>query len=264
MDSFYIKNRPIPQSIVNSLGSTVQNNTINEHTNKKQDERVGQKSEVIRTHRFFKPKFRRIAIIRTRNSSVFKLADFVVDIGGVYWPTLNYYDHHQAGFNQNFYGKMKSTDRDYIILLSSAGLIYRDYGKEIIRNFADLHQVSLGYTPKSEERAVWDLHWEIYSDIIREIDAADNGIEMFRQGSQPRYYINTGLSSRVKRLNPSWNSFEQDRSKAFLLAMDTTEQDLVTQLNLRIKTVRPAYEMVKNAYDTRYTFHSSGEIFFLK
>jgi uncharacterized UPF0160 family protein len=49
---------------------------------------------------------------------------------------------------------MKSTDRDYIILLSSAGLIYRDYGKEIIRNFADLHQVSLGYTPKSEERAV--------------------------------------------------------------------------------------------------------------
>jgi hypothetical protein len=87
---------------------------------------------------------------------------------------------------------------------------------------------------------------------------------MFRQGSQPRYYINTGLSSRVKRLNPSWNSFEHDRSKAFLLAMDTTEQDLVTQLNLRIKTVRPAYEMVKNAYDTRYTFHSSGEIFFLK
>ncbi|KEH16025.1 metal-dependent protein hydrolase, partial [Medicago truncatula] len=53
--------------------------------------------------------------------------DAVLDVGGVYDPSRDRYDHHQKGFEEVF-GHGFSTK------LSSAGLVYKHFGKEIIAN----------------------------------------------------------------------------------------------------------------------------------
>lgn len=46
------------------------------------------------------PKFKNAEIIRSRDESVLKECDIVVDVGGVYDPAIDRYDHHQRGFTE--------------------------------------------------------------------------------------------------------------------------------------------------------------------
>jgi uncharacterized UPF0160 family protein len=55
----------------------------------------------------------------------------VVDVGGVYDPNIHRYDHHQKTFEGTY------SDRHHI-KLSSAGLVYKHFGKEIVRNLLNL------------------------------------------------------------------------------------------------------------------------------
>lgn len=50
----------------------------------------------------------------------------MVDVGGVYDPKTNRFDHHQRSFTDTFDEKHKTTR------LSSAGLIYKHFGKRAI------------------------------------------------------------------------------------------------------------------------------------
>jgi len=49
----------------------------------------------------------------------------VVDVGGIYDPATNRFDHHQRTFTDTF-------SEDYDVRLSSAGLVYKHYGRELI------------------------------------------------------------------------------------------------------------------------------------
>ncbi|XP_047175053.1 MYG1 exonuclease-like [Vigna umbellata] len=62
---------------------------------------------------------------RNRDHIVLEGLDAVLDVGGVYDPARDRYDHHQKGFEEVF-GHGFSTK------LSSAGLVYKHFGKEII------------------------------------------------------------------------------------------------------------------------------------
>lgn len=44
--------------------------------------------------------------------------DVVLDVGGVYDPSQDRYDHHQKGFNEVF-------GHGFVTKLSSAGLVYK-------------------------------------------------------------------------------------------------------------------------------------------
>lgn len=46
------------------------------------------------------PKFKDAEIIRSRDESVLKDCDVVVDVGGVYDHATQRYDHHQRGFTE--------------------------------------------------------------------------------------------------------------------------------------------------------------------
>ena len=67
--------------------------------------------------------------MRTRQEEVFDKLDIVVDVGGIYDASRHKYDHHQATFDESW----TNSDTD-ITKLSSAGLVYRHFGKEIITN----------------------------------------------------------------------------------------------------------------------------------
>jgi uncharacterized UPF0160 family protein len=64
-------------------------------------------------------------IVRTRDPEVIGKADIVVDVGAVYDPATHRYDHHQREFTGTF-------DDKHSIRLSSAGLVYKHFGRRVI------------------------------------------------------------------------------------------------------------------------------------
>ncbi|KAI7740236.1 hypothetical protein M8C21_031167 [Ambrosia artemisiifolia] len=72
-------------------------------------------------------------IVRTRDPQVLETLDAVLDVGGVYDPSQDRYDHHQKGFAEVF-------GHGFTTKLSSAGLIYKHFGTEIIAKEVQLDE----------------------------------------------------------------------------------------------------------------------------
>ncbi|KAJ2352765.1 hypothetical protein GGH92_001074, partial [Coemansia sp. RSA 2673] len=65
-------------------------------------------------------------VVRLRDPATLDTCDIVVDVGGKYSHETKRYDHHQRGFDEQF-------SENYKTKLSSAGLVYKHYGKDVIR-----------------------------------------------------------------------------------------------------------------------------------
>ncbi|MHB0978186.1 MAG: MYG1 family protein [Minisyncoccota bacterium] len=87
-------------------------------------------------------------VVRSRESADWEKADIVVDVGGVYDPSKNKFDHHQPG------GAGK---RGNGIPFASFGLIWKHFGEKLV----DI-----------EEQEIID------SRLVVPIDAIDNGINL--------------------------------------------------------------------------------------
>lgn len=110
--------------------------------------------------------------------------DIQCDVGGVYDHTKMRFDHHQRSFDQfwtveNTKGKKKdgwnktkkAEKPQNISKLSSAGLIYKHFGREIIKKVNDL------FFKKNLSNKEHDLIYQkVYQALILEIDANDNGV----------------------------------------------------------------------------------------
>merc|ERR1711976_646281 len=100
----------------------------------------------------------------------------LVDVGAKYEPAQNRYDHHQRGFDD----VMKELNCE--TKLSSAGLVHRHFGHEIIKQIVgDVSQV-----------AIDALFRKVYKSFLEEIDGNDNGVEIFHGGLRS-YETNTSL-----------------------------------------------------------------------
>ena len=198
-------------------------------------------------------KFANSTIVRSRNSEIHDKVDILVDVGGTFDEGKNRFDHHQREFDGYF-----NAEKYPGIKMSSAGLIYKYYGMEIIKNIAQKWEIELDSIPDQD----WDeLYTKFYKSLILEVDAIDNGVNILNKDQgDPRYTIHTGLATRVGRLNPSWNVENPDESVQFKKAMDIAEEEFLSMLYSSLKIVRPAYEIVKSAYENRKEFHESGEM----
>eukprot|EP00894_Picocystis_sp_ML_P004786 jgi/Pico_ML_1/55303/g1005.t2 len=133
-------------------------------------------------------RFQDADVVRSRNPEVHQEADVVLDVGAEYAPDRFRFDHHQREFGEVF-------GRGFDTKLSSAGLVYKHFGKEIIANELGLE----------EEDPKVDLVWiHVYRNFVEAVDAIDNGINRYDTDAPPKYADNTGLSSRVGSLNPEW------------------------------------------------------------
>ena len=70
-------------------------------------------------------------IIRTRNNEILKQCDIVVDVGNIFDPKTYRFDHHIKDFTEVFDEKDEELNK---IKLSSAGLVWKYLGLEIIKN----------------------------------------------------------------------------------------------------------------------------------
>jgi len=168
-----------------------------------------------------------------------------VDVGGVYSPEKHRYDHHQRGFSEVFgaggFDKIK---------LSSAGLVYKHFGKRIIAQ----------RTGMSEDDPKVEILWlRLYSEMIESVDAIDNGVNI---ASDPAYTQRTDVSSRVKRLNPNWNEVATDAvyDEKFGIASQITGEEFLSQLDYFAKAWLPARDIVLEALNKRMEVDESGSI----
>ncbi|CAL5204103.1 unnamed protein product [Lathyrus oleraceus] len=186
-------------------------------------------------------------IVRTRDPKLLESLDAVVDVGGAYDPLRHRYDHHQKDFHQVF-------GQGFATKLSSAGLVYKHFGLEIIANVLRLDE---------DHPHVHQLYPAIYRNFIESVDAVDNGVNQYDLDESPKYVINTGLGSRIKRLNLDWTDSDQSsdaENEAFHRAMALAGGEFLENVNYYAKSWLPARSIVMECLAARETIDSSGEI----
>lgn len=189
------------------------------------------------------PAFSSLPILRTRDQAEIEKATIVVDVGGSYDPATNRYDHHQKSFTDTY------SEAYPEIRLSSAGLVFKHFGLEVIEAICG----------KLAPKDLTAIVSKTYDSIIRELDALDNGIQV---ADAPRYRFVTHLGARVGRLNPGWQDeagpdAENTRFKEATLLAAKELFDVVLGY---CKGWLPARIIVEQALAERREVHASGEI----
>jgi len=183
--------------------------------------------------------FANAQIVRSRDPEVLKTCNILVDVGATYEPEKHRYDHHQAGF-------VETLDSEHTIKLSSAGLIYKHFGKQVVKKIGGITDV----------KVLDNIYYIVYTKFIEGLDAIDNGIKQYDTDLPARYTINTDLSSRVGQLNPAWNDENPNSDELFKQAMALAGSELVSTIKGLTDIWLPARviveESVKNCEWTEF------------
>ncbi|KAJ2927140.1 hypothetical protein H1R20_g9941, partial [Candolleomyces eurysporus] len=191
--------------------------------------------------------YRGADVVRTRDPATLDGCDIVVDVGAVYDPARQRFDHHQRGFGEVL-------GLGFTTKLSSAGLVYKHFGHEIIAK-------KLG-VPVGDEKVNY-VYKLLYRDFIEALDAIDNGISQYPTEVEPRYRNKTDLSSRVGRLNPRWNEEFNAATldERFKEASALTGKEFTEQLDFYAESWLPARDLITELVNySKANFDSSGKI----
>lgn len=197
------------------------------------------------------PEYKDATVVRSRDPAVLDTCDVVVDVGAVYDPAKRRYDHHQKTFNETM--NSLNPAKKWTTKLSSAGLVYVHHGREVIAE-------TLGW--KLSEPNLEKIYDKVYENFMEEIDAIDNGINAY--DGEPRYRINTNVSSRVAHLNPAWNEPNPNLYEQFLKAMKLTGEEFLERVRFYATAWLPARELVLNALQQRQKVGDAGSIMIME
>jgi len=194
-------------------------------------------------------KYHTLPVVRTRDQSIIESCKIVVDVGGTFDAEKLRFDHHQRDFQNIFFDDVKKTK------LSSAGLVYKYFGKEVIGN--------LTRAQGANEDIVDILYNKVYEGFIEHVDGIDNGIEPYT--GEKNYSISTNLSSRVGSLNVPWNQentteIEMEQFKKAIMLATTEFVNHVSQL---LTIWLPARSIVEESVKRRHDIDDSGYILLL-
>ena len=189
------------------------------------------------------PEYKDKPICRTRDNQLIDAGGLVVDVGAIFEVERKRFDHHQRGFTECFNSNKK-------IKLSSAGLIYKYYGKNILKSLL----------PENFHNYVDVLYLKLYEDFIEHIDGIDNGVESYENGEK-NYRVTTTLSSRVSRLFPRKDSGDKnEENERFREAMELTATEFCDSLNYLVQEWLPARSSVQLAMEKATSIHPTGDI----
>ena len=164
-----------------------------------------------------------IEILRSRESADWENGDYVVDVGGVYDPSRQRFDHHQEG---------GAGGRENGVQYSSFGLVWKHYG-EVVSGGVEVAK-------------------RVDTRLVQGIDAIDNGqdisksiVEGVRQFAIGDYFM---------LLRPSWAESEHDYYKAFLEAVAFARhllERLIIQTRGEMEGEEKVREQITGAPDKR-------------
>lgn len=179
-------------------------------------------------------RFKDAEIVRTRDPEILKTADVVLDVGGVYDPNSHRYDHHQPEFKDSFAPKFKT-------LLSSAGLVYKHFGREIL----------LAAKPDLSETQCEAMYEHVYQSFVEPFDANDNGISAYPADVKPSIARGFDIFQHVNLLNPEWNEVitPQSSNESFMKAVSVVSSVFSLFLNNCLNAWLPARDIVLKALE---------------
>lgn len=157
-----------------------------------------------------------LEVIRTRDEAVMATGDIVVDVGAVYDPDHQRFDHHQVG----------APVRDNGIPYAGFGLIWKHYGEQICNSKTVAESVE--------------------KSLVFSVDAADNGVSLYQTteiGVSP-----TTISDIVSLFNPIEGT-TSDQDQAFLKAVDFA-RDILGKAIARAKAKELMKEIAHSVYQS--------------
>lgn len=183
------------------------------------------------------PQWKDASVTRTRDPDTLEACDIIVDVSGQYDGT-KHFDHHQRGFEETF-------DAAHNTKLSSAGLVYKHFGKEIIANSS---------TVKENDDSMNLIYTKVYDEFIEGIDANDNGISAYGS-AEPAFKIAISLPTMVAHLNPRWNEEHNDSilDEKFTKASELVGHHFTDRVSYYTESWLPARSGVYNAISSRQT-----------
>lgn len=158
-----------------------------------------------------------LVVKRTRDVEAIELADIVLDVGGIYEPDKDRFDHHQPG---------GAGERRSGVPYASVGLVWKKYGPQLCANNIDISDI-------------------VDRKLIAPIDAWDNGVSIatpHQEGVQP-----FTISMVVIAMNPTWRE-EAEYVTPFYKAVAFAEDVLRREIAHASATVA-AKTSVLGAYD---------------
>lgn len=204
-------------------------------------------------------RFKDHEIIRTRDAQLLANSEIIVDVGGELDVDRLRLDHHQRSFNQtihDYHPKLKTTNPTKPPRLSSSGLVYSIFGEDLIKKLLNLDESD------GNKKMVDAIYEKSYIEFFEEIDAVDNGVEIATGDNLVyNYHINSGISSRVARLNPSSaNPTSEERLEQFHKAMAMVGAELIEGIKYLGEMWWPQQEEFRKYVMDRHKFDPSGQI----
>jgi len=156
-------------------------------------------------------------IIRTRDPEVVKTGEYVVDVGGIYDPGKNRFDHHQ---------KEGAGGRSNGISYSSIGLVWKKFG-ELVSGDRDIAEI-------------------IDTELVQPLDAHDNGIDIIKPLIPKIAPFEVGHVMHYIR--PTFNE-SKNIDESFKEAVSTARH-ILERIIIHKKSEKNATEKIKTYYDT--------------
>ncbi|TGZ54070.1 hypothetical protein DBV15_00281 [Temnothorax longispinosus] len=179
--------------------------------------------------------------------------DIVVDVGGVYDHTKHRYDHRMRDFQISASTIInQELESDWMIVhLTAAGLIYCHFGRRILKN--ELSDVT-------DEDKLNEIFKIIYAKLIRDIDARDNGPQMYSSLCTLR----ADIYERNYLLSDD-NTRDEEKDQVFELAVDFAQKIFLKVAQFVKNFYLPSMDIVRYAVKSRFKvdYNSSGEIIIL-
>jgi uncharacterized UPF0160 family protein len=156
---------------------------------------------------------KKFQVFRTRDEEIINKGDYVYDIGGVYDPEKNKFDHHQKG------GAGK---RENGIEYASIGLVWKKFGIELC----------------GDQKIV---DW-LDKKIIAPIDANDNGIEIVENKSDVSPYL---IQHVFGSMRPTWKEDSINEDDVFLKCVDMAKVILTREIIQAKDAIEAECELLK-------------------
>lgn len=158
-----------------------------------------------------------VNVVRSRDDLVVESGDYVVDVGGVYDPKRNRFDHHQEG---------GAGTRENGIPYASFGLVWKEYGEKICGNI--------------------EISKKIDELLVQPVDATDNGVQIVEPKFPGIYPYDIGLYFNT--FMPSWDEAESFDS-GFFGAVTVAKHLIESEINKRKKLIADRV-IVEEVYKT--------------
>jgi len=158
-----------------------------------------------------------VEIIRSRDAVVVETGDFVVDVGLVYDPSINRFDHHQIG---------GAGLRENGVPYASFGLVWKQFGEQICGSKEVFEKIDV--------------------TLVQPIDATDCGVKFIETKIEGLYPYDIGLFFNT--FNKGFKEKNVDNTKIFIEVVGLAKTVLNREIS-KLQDLLSVRDIVKKTYE---------------